>query len=245
MDMILLDWTRMGKTYCLAGAVLEGDHFRIVRPLLWKFRDAPVRNVGWSPYQLDGFRRWEVFELVGPETAAAQPPHTEDTWVRTLRPRRFLAPSDYRQSILHYTRTTPGEPVFGENLEFTRASAFLPPGHGLRSLATLHVPSDRIVFSVSRREGMEESEVRIGLRIPPLDDRLLPMKDHHLLLKIEQGNLTLTEQAQLLTQTVRQMGEQVAVRLGLSRPFQFNPTSTETRCWLMIDGLFSLTDPQP
>ena len=23
MEMILLDWTRMGKTYCLAGAVLE------------------------------------------------------------------------------------------------------------------------------------------------------------------------------------------------------------------------------
>ena len=27
MEMILLDWTRMGKSYCLAGAVLEGGSF--------------------------------------------------------------------------------------------------------------------------------------------------------------------------------------------------------------------------
>ena len=31
MEMILLDWTRMGKSYCLAGAVLESKdgNFRL------------------------------------------------------------------------------------------------------------------------------------------------------------------------------------------------------------------------
>src|SRR5689334_21639566 len=88
MAMILLDWTRMGKAYCLAGVVVEGQFVRTVRPLLTKYRDAPVRNVGWSPFLIDGHQRWEVFELVGPEPAEPQPPHVEDVWVRTLRPRR-------------------------------------------------------------------------------------------------------------------------------------------------------------
>ena len=53
MDMILLDWTRMGKTYCLAGAVVQDGRYRVIRPLLARYHDAPVRNVGWSAYQLD------------------------------------------------------------------------------------------------------------------------------------------------------------------------------------------------
>jgi hypothetical protein len=51
--MILLDWTRMGKTYCLAGVVVEGQFVRTVRPLLAKYRDAQVRNGGWSPFLID------------------------------------------------------------------------------------------------------------------------------------------------------------------------------------------------
>ena len=65
MDMILLDWTRMGRSYCLAGAVLEKGDWRIVRPLPMKHRAAPVRNIGWSPFLFDGHARWEIFELIG------------------------------------------------------------------------------------------------------------------------------------------------------------------------------------
>ena len=38
---------------------------------------------------------------------------------------------------------------------------------------------------------------------------------------------------------------QVPGRLGLSRPFQATPGRGEGVCWLMADGFFSLTDPQP
>ena len=40
MDMVLVDWTRMGKFYCLAGAVVQEGKVRIVRPLLSKFTSA-------------------------------------------------------------------------------------------------------------------------------------------------------------------------------------------------------------
>ena len=91
MDMILLDWTRMGRTYCLAGAVFQDKQWRVVRPLLTKLREAPVRNVGWSAYLLDGHARWEIMELIGPQLTAPEPPHVEDLWVRALRSRRSSA----------------------------------------------------------------------------------------------------------------------------------------------------------
>lgn len=244
MDMILLDWTRMGRTYCLAGAVPDREGFRIVRPLLWKFHDASVRNVGWSPHLLDGYERWEVFELVGEEPAAEQRPHVEDLWVRTLRPRNHVASREERRRILHATAARPGEPVFGERLTLTHASAYLPPGHGRRSLATLTVPAEAVAFSASLREGAHEPDVLASLRIPPLEDRLLPVTDHHLLVRAQREAKSLTELTQAVTRSVQQMGEQLAVRLGLSRPFQAS-AGRETRCWLMIDGFFSLTDPQP
>lgn len=243
MDMILLDWTRMGKSYCLAGAVLEGDSVRIVRPLLVKNRDAPVRNAGWSAYLLDGHARWELFELVGLQPALDESPHLEDVWVRTLRPRGRSAPPRQRRKILEATAAWPGEPVFGTILQLTSSSAWLAPGQGSRSLATFLVPSDRIVFSASRREGAGEADVRMGLRVPPLNERLLPLKDHHLLRKAEKAAKSPTELTQALSQLVSQMGEQVAVRLGLSRPFA-SGAGQGPRCWLMVDGLFSLSDPQ-
>jgi hypothetical protein len=245
MDMILLDWTRMGKSYCLAGVVAGEDGCRVVRPLLTKFRHAPVRNVGWSAYLLDGHSRWEVFELVGAATAAPEPPHLEDVWVRGLRPRKYLAPVEQRRAILQATAVWPGETAFGEPLEFTRVSAFLLPGHGRRSLTTLTVPSGQVVFSASRREGTDAPDVRVALCMPPLGERLFPFKDHHLLLMAEQAGRTLTEQVQALNQAVRRMGDQVAVRLGLSRPFPSGAESGEAKCWLMVDGIFSLADPQP
>src|SRR5262245_10677033 len=106
MDMVLLDWTRMGRHYCLAGAIIGSDPIQIVRPLLAKHRDAPVRNVGWSAYLMDGHARWEIFELVGQETATAQPPHVEDVWVRSLRPRGRSATLAQRRSILSATAAT-------------------------------------------------------------------------------------------------------------------------------------------
>jgi hypothetical protein len=47
-----------------------------------------------------------------------------------------------------------------------------------------------------------------------------------------------------MTRVVRHMGEEVVVRLGLSRPHpgddHLGPVT-----WLMVDGFFSPTDPQP
>src|SRR5438105_15682798 len=105
--MILLDWTRMGKSYCLAGAVIQDQQWRIVRPLLTKYREGPVRNVGWSAYLMDGHARWEIMELIGPEPATPQPPHREDLSVRAMRSRRSFASPHQRRAILAATMPPP------------------------------------------------------------------------------------------------------------------------------------------
>ena len=69
MEFVLLDWTRMGRSYCLAGVVGDKGSYHVVRPLLSRYKDAPVRNTGWSAWQIDGHGRWEVFELIAPEPA--------------------------------------------------------------------------------------------------------------------------------------------------------------------------------
>src|SRR5437868_8860700 len=47
VDMILLDWTRMGRTFCVAGAVVQAGQYRVVRPLLARYRDrSEERRVG-------------------------------------------------------------------------------------------------------------------------------------------------------------------------------------------------------
>jgi Transposase DDE domain len=99
MEMILLDWTRMGTTYCVAGAITQNGQMRVVRPLWVRHRQSPVRNVGWTPFVMDGHSRWEIFELVGPEPAVSQPPHSEDVWVRDLKPTRRLATGDQRRAV--------------------------------------------------------------------------------------------------------------------------------------------------
>jgi hypothetical protein len=48
-----------------------------------------------------------------------------------------------------------------------------------------------------------------------------------------------------LRNVVGRMGSNVAVRLGLSRPFQQEDSRDPPRCWLMADGFFSLESPQP
>jgi hypothetical protein len=242
--MVLLDWTRMGRTYCLAGVVAEKGNYRVVRPLLSRYKTAPVRNAGWSPWLLDGHGRWEIFELVGPEPAEPQPPHVEDIWVRSLRPRRALAPVKQRCSILAATAIRSDEPLFGNALANTRAAAFLSPGSGQRSLITVRVPANQISFAAVRRQGAPEMDLRATLVLPEVGQRCLPVKDHFLLKTAEESGRPPNEQAALLSQAVCTMGDPVAVRIGLSRSF---PSSAERpgQCWLMADGFFSFSDPQP
>jgi hypothetical protein len=242
--MVLLDWTRMGKLYCLAGIVQHNGQLRVVRPLPIAHRTAAVRNVGWSPYRMDGHSRWEIFDLVHPQPADPSPPHLEDLWVRDLRPRRLLADRALRRAILQATLVQPGQPWFGAALATTRSSAYVAPRTGERSLVSLVVPSRAIRFSVSWREGAAEPDCRVCLAVPELQGRSLPVKDHFLLRRAEMASEAADGRIRALTLAVTQMGEQVAVRLGLSRSFQATPARTESVCWLMADGFFSFNDPQ-
>jgi len=242
--MILLDWTRMGKTFCLAGVVFQGGQYRVVRPLRARNHDAEVRKAGWSAYQLHGHTRWEVFELIGPRPAPPAPPHLEDFWVRDLRPRGRFATPDERRAILAATAIRAGEPLFGVPLASTRTAGYLQPGSGQRSLATLVVCSGQIAFGGSCRTKEGEPDLRVKLPIPELGERVLPFKDHPLRSRVEQTGAALKGQLAHLQTMVRTMGEQVAVRLGLSRPFQPEDGLEPPRCWLMADGFFSLSDPQ-
>jgi hypothetical protein len=244
MEMILLDWTRMGKAFCLAGVVIGPHGVQVVRPLPARQQTLPLRNVGWTPWLLEGHRRWEVFELVGPEPAEAEPPHLEDVWVRGLRPYRRTASAAQRRAILQATAAEHGAELFGAPLVAARATAHLPPGEGCRSLATLVVSADRVHFSASYRDGAAEVDYRVVLGTPPADRRQLPVKDHHLLLRAEKEGPDLGRQIRALDAAVRQMGGLIAVRLGLTRAYQTRPHEGSAVCWLMADGFFSLADPQ-
>jgi hypothetical protein len=242
--MVLLDWTRMGKVYCLAGVVFQGGQYRVVRPMQVRNRSAEQHS-GWSPFRFDGRRRWEVFKLVAPEPAAARAPHLEDVWVRDLRPTGRLAPPDERRAILRATLPVPGEHAFGAALTATRTAVYLRPGGGARSLASLLTAADQVRFSWAQREGHPETDFRVSLSVPGLDARILPLKDHFLLLRAEESARHGDGRVQALQRMVRDMGERIVVRLGLSRPFAADPQQGEARCWLMADGFFSLADPQP
>ena len=247
MEMILVDWTRMGKVYCLAGAVADNSGWRFVRPLLARQREGPVRNTGWSPYLLDGRHcRWEVFELIAPEPAEPQPPHTEDLWVRHMRSRRRTATPAQRRAVLEAGRRPEGEPLFGVRLTASRTGAYLGPGSGDRSLVTFIVPRERITFAVCQRQGAVDSDCRVRLAVPGLEGRSLAVKDHFLLQRAETAGADPITQQQALAWAVGQMGDIVAVRLGVTRPFapQEGAGRTPGLCWLMADGFFSLTDPQ-
>jgi hypothetical protein len=137
VEMVLLDWTRMGKLYCLAGVVQQNGQLPVVRPLPAAQWNAPVRNVGWSPYLMDGHSRWEIFESIDPQSAEASPPHLEDLWVRNMKSRGTFADPAVRRAILHATRTQPGEPWFGAELTTTRSCAYLAPRTGQRSLVSV------------------------------------------------------------------------------------------------------------
>lgn len=266
MSFVLLDWTRMGKGYCLAGAVLDGTAVRIVRPLSiyhqhrsggssglislirsFFVRDPPAegdRTVAWPAYLLAGRTRWEVFDLVSPRPATPDSPHLEDTWVRSLLPRNRLATIDERRTILSATAAPTGEALFGAPLRLVGSRTFLVSGEGERSLSTLVAPVEQIRFHAGQR-GRESAEarIRVDLPFPDLGLRTLPVTDHHFLSWAEQKAVRAQDQAAALAGLVRQMGETVAVRLGLSRPFAAD--GQPPACWLMANGFFSVTDPQP
>ncbi len=101
-----------------------------------------------------------------------------------------------------------------------------------------------IHFTASWRDGTPEPDYRVTLAVPGLEGRSLPVKDHFLLQRGEIASSDVYGRIRALTLAVGQMGEQVAVRLGLSRSFQATPTRAESVCWLMADGFFSFNDPQ-
>jgi hypothetical protein len=244
MEMILLDWTRMGRYFCLAGATVHSQSVRIVRPLPERFYDGQSGHIGWPPHSLQGHERWEIVELLGATPAVIKQPHVEDVWVQGLRWSGESAVKSDRVRVL--TQTATNGDLFGAPLTRTSASAYLEPNTGECSLATILLPPTTLEILGLSRGGARPMEMRVQLPVPKVGMCELPVIDHHLLLKAEQGGGSDTERLARLHQLIQGMGEQVAVRLGLARPLQQGqgPRAT-TRCWLMADGFFSLPDPQP
>jgi hypothetical protein len=153
MNIILLDWTRMGHSYCLAGAVIEAGQIRIVRPIPTDSGNNPRGNNGWSPYLMDGHSRWEVFEMVRPVPVLPLAPHLEDVHVQALKPCGRLATMEQRRAILQATLTPHGEPFFGiELLRSPGGCYYLEPGTGQRSLTSVEVPAAEVSFTAVRRD---------------------------------------------------------------------------------------------
>jgi hypothetical protein len=94
------------------------------------------------------------------------------------------------------------------------------------------------------RAGALEPDLRVCLPIPELGQRQMAVKDHFLLQEAARNGANLQTQVEALNSAVRRMGKQVAVRLGLSRAFQYREGEPGV-CWLMADGFFSPTEPQP
>lgn len=242
--MILVDWTRLGKSYCLAGAVEEGGSFRIVRPLLPTPAGSSWPNSGWSAYLMDGRRRWEMLDMIGPMPAPAKPPHTEDVWVRDLKPTGLSAAAETRREILSATVCHDCNELFNAPLQVNRQSAFLCASAGTRSLATIVVAAEQIEFSIVWFDGQAEPDLRARLPVPGLGSRVLAVKDHHLLCRVEAACPRYEHRVGDLTDRIRAMGPTVAVRLGLSRPYSGGGKDKPAVCWLMADGFFSLENPQ-
>lgn len=245
MDMILLDWTRMSRSYCVTGAVSVNGQLRILRPLPRAQRDAPVRNTGWSPFLLDGHSRWEVFEVITPEPAAPLPPHLEDAWVVSLRSRCGLAAPAQRRAVLEATLVPQGQPLFGVPLRRDKQRAYLLPNEGVRSLTSLVVRPTQIELLVQRRDYKPDADYRVRLHVADLDGLVIPFKDHFLLNRAEEASPADAGRLQALKLALAQMGQRVLVRLGVSRPYAYPGSSSLPVCWLMADGFFSMNDPQP
>jgi hypothetical protein len=242
--MTLLDWTRMGHAWCLAGIIRQQGQYRVVRPRLASERGAPIANIGWTGGLLHGFCRWGLCEMIDPEPGNSEPPHLEDIWVRQLQPPVRMAAPEERRAILQATMVGTGELLFGAPLILGRVTAHLKPHTGVRSLTSLRVESHEVSFSVSQREGRPELEHRVRLQASQLAGLQLPITDHLLLSRAEQAGPDPQARMAALTEAVRAMGPSVVVRLGLTRPFA-PAGQDEGLCWLMADGFFSSHDPQP
>jgi hypothetical protein len=107
------------------------------------------------------------------------------------------------------------------------------------------VPAGQLGVTACWREGHGEPDFRVTVPLPELGTRSLPLKDHHLLTAAARAASNVQGQVDHIRRAVEQMGAQVAVRLGLSRPFHSGPGPDMGQCWLMADGLFSFADPQP
>src|SRR5262245_4470492 len=190
MEMILLDWTRMGKTFCIAGLIPDGSGLRAVRPMpsgtyaggvsanlhgpastsrvsaSASSPTIPPRNLGWFGAQLGAFHRWDVVSLIGESPAEIERPHTEDVWVNKLRSTGRTVPSEQRSAILRSTVVQGYRPHFGIPLLNTRTSAYLKPGIGERSLVTIVAPAHELFFEASKREGAADVDVRVRLKVP-------------------------------------------------------------------------------
>ena len=245
MEMVLCDWTRMGHAYCFAGAVEMGA-WMTVRPILHN-RAAPVRNVGWSPFLFDGHCRWEVFELIGVHSPKHEPPHAEDVWIRELRPTGRMAAPAERRAILEAGLRPKDVPLFGHLFADSRGAAYLDAGKGDRSLVTLVVDRKSLTFSGALRQGRAGPDYRVVLDVPGLGPRSVAVVDHFLLQAAELAGESIDARMREIERLVGQMGERIAVRLGLTRPFA--PADGDQPaarvCWLMADGFFSFDDPQP
>jgi hypothetical protein len=209
-----------------------------------QFADVPV-DTDWSPFQLDGHSRWEVFEVIAPEPAPPQAPHLEDAWVISLRSRHGLATSGQRRAVLQATLVPEGQPLFGAALRRDKQKAYLLANEGSRSLTSVAVRQKQIELFVERSAYKPEAVYRVRLHIPELDGLVIPFKDHFLLGRAEQASPTEAGRLRALQQAITQMGETVIVRLGVSRPYVHARSSSLPVCWLMADGFFSLSDPQP
>jgi hypothetical protein len=105
-------------------------------------------------------------------------------------------------------------------------------------------PAEQIRFRTSQRAGgSAETSIRVTLPFPRFGLRTLPVTDHHLLTRAEQQVPRPGDRAEVLDNLVRKMGDTVAVRLGLSRPFAGE--GQPPVCWLLANGFFSLTEPRP
>jgi hypothetical protein len=78
--------------------------------------------------------------------------------------------------------------VFGVPLAITRSGAYLLPGAGRRSLATIVVRKDTIRFDGAWRAGAPEPDIHVSMPLPGIGIRQLPVKDHHLLRKAESSS---------------------------------------------------------
>jgi hypothetical protein len=208
-------------------------------------REAPVRNTGWSPFQMDGHSRWEVFEVISPEAAPPQAPHLEDAWVVSLRSRHGLAEPAKRRAVLQATLVPDGQPLFGVPLRRDKHKAYLLANEGVRSLTSVVVQQKQIELFIERRADRPDANYRVRLHVPELDGLVIPFKDHFLLNRAELASPTDAGRLHALKLALAQMGETVLVRIGVSRPYTQPGSSSLPVCWLMADGFFSLSDPQP